>query len=105
MTVKEQLSWMIPDVKPFPSLVIKLVQFQALGQSNTHNPKIVARDGKTISKLHSGFWVNFTISKENCHECVTIAQQEAENGYEVVTRRLKWAVEILLKLSDSSFNQ
>lgn len=51
MTVKKQLSWMIPDVEPFPSLVIKLVQFLALGQANTHNPKIVARGGKTISKL------------------------------------------------------
>lgn len=77
MTVKEQLSYMIPDVKPFPSLVIKLVQFLALGQANTHNTKIVARGGETISKLHSGFWVNFTISKENCHECVTIVQWEA----------------------------
>lgn len=63
--------------KPFPNLVIKLVQFLALGQSNTHNPKIVARGGRTISKLHSGFWVNFTISKENCQEYVTIAQWEA----------------------------
>lgn len=77
MTVKKQLSWMIPDVKPFLSLVIKLVQFLDHGQANIHNPKIVARSGKTISKLHSGFWVNFTISKENCHECVTIVQWEA----------------------------
>lgn len=77
MTVKEPLSWMIPEIKPFYSLVIKLVQFLALGQANTHNPNIVARGGKTIGKLHSVFWVNFTISKENCHECVTIVQWEA----------------------------
>lgn len=38
--------------KPFPNLVIKLVQFLALGQSNTHNPKIVARaEGPLVSYI------------------------------------------------------